>query len=312
MRFGDFFRAHVTGGGAAGGDGAGRGYLAQHGLFDQVPSLQADILRPDYCALGEGAVSVRREPNPRRRCRPPLPAPAPEPRRAASLQAVNAWIGGAGTVTPAHTDPEHNLFCQVVGSKYVRLYAPAHTEALYPHPSGLCTNSSQATAPAPAAQALRAMPLHRWRRACPLHCGCVAPRRLTFSRRTATSGSRCSGRRLLWTSRCAEARRSTFPRGGGTSFRRSRPVRPSPSGGPSSRIIERFVSQQLVPGPRSILLLHPRPRRRHSSPAARLRVLRPPFASSSPEDDPPCRRSCSCASNAHVPYPLPTRFSCET
>ena len=149
MRFGDFFRAHVAGGGAAGGDGAGRGYLAQHGLFDQVPSLQADILRPDYCALGEGAVSVRREPNPRRRCRPPLPAPAPEPRRAASLQAVNAWIGGAGTVTPAHTDPEHNLFCQVVGSKYVRLYAPAHTEALYPHPSGLCTNTSQACAPAP-------------------------------------------------------------------------------------------------------------------------------------------------------------------
>jgi hypothetical protein len=60
------------------------GYLAQHSLLDQIPALAADICTPDYCALGEG-----------------------------KLQAVNAWLGPAGTVTPLHHDPHHNLLAQV-------------------------------------------------------------------------------------------------------------------------------------------------------------------------------------------------------
>jgi hypothetical protein len=49
-----------------------------------------------------------------------------------SLQSVNAWFGPPGTVTPLHTDPHHNLLCQVVGSKYIRLYTPGDTPAMYP------------------------------------------------------------------------------------------------------------------------------------------------------------------------------------
>jgi lysine-specific demethylase 8 len=91
-----------------------RGYLAQHALFDQLPALAADIATPDYCTLGAG-----------------------------ELVATNAWIGPAGTVTPLHTDPHHNLLAQVAGSKYVRLYSPQCGAALYAHAEGLVTNSSR-------------------------------------------------------------------------------------------------------------------------------------------------------------------------
>ena len=46
------------------------------------------------------------------------------------------WCGPVCTVSPLHEDRSHNLLAQVVGSKYVRLYAPEPREALYPHASG--------------------------------------------------------------------------------------------------------------------------------------------------------------------------------
>ncbi|KAG2498674.1 hypothetical protein HYH03_003419 [Edaphochlamys debaryana] len=159
MTFGDFLALHIRGGGGGAGRGAGAtagarevtateeesrasglaegnatdasgsaleaapgaalGYLAQHPLFEQIPVLRADILEPDYCGLGEGE-------------------------EGGEVQAVNAWFGPAGTTTPLHTDPHHNLLAQVVGRKYVRLYHPRLTPRLHPFPADTVTsNSSQ-------------------------------------------------------------------------------------------------------------------------------------------------------------------------
>ncbi|KAK7262554.1 hypothetical protein RJT34_30128 [Clitoria ternatea] len=98
-------------------DGCSHGgptYLAQHPLFDQINELRRDIFIPDYCFAGGG-----------------------------ELQSLNAWFGPAGTVTPLHHDPHHNILAQVVGKKYIRLYAPSLSEELFPHSGTMLSNSSQ-------------------------------------------------------------------------------------------------------------------------------------------------------------------------
>ena len=96
------------------------GYLAQHDLFAQIPELRQDIYIPDFC----------------------FSDPDPDPGRGEGKEErdeegdeevlVNAWLGPRGTVSPLHTDPYHNVLCQVVGRKYVRLYAPDMGPKLYP------------------------------------------------------------------------------------------------------------------------------------------------------------------------------------
>ncbi|KAK9480214.1 hypothetical protein V1514DRAFT_325781 [Lipomyces japonicus] len=74
-------------------------YLAQHDLLAQVPVLRKDVLTPNV---------VYSQINDQER------APV-----------LNSWLGPAGTISPLHTDPNHNVLVQVVGFKYVRLYPPS-------------------------------------------------------------------------------------------------------------------------------------------------------------------------------------------
>ena len=69
-------------------------YLAQHTLFKQIPRLAQDILEPIYLTgLSQEA---------------PI---------------AQMWMGPERTASRLHFDKYHNLLCQVVGRKYVRLYS---------------------------------------------------------------------------------------------------------------------------------------------------------------------------------------------
>ena len=153
-----------------GGRAAPRAYLAQHQLFEQCPSLRRDILLPDYCALslsdGDGSTSDEDnneddsvDPGPKGPYGPAngtdegSSSSSRRKRRKAdvardpSCVQINAWFGPPGTLSPLHYDRYHNLLAQVVGSKYIRLYAPDEAARLYPHESGPHVVSSQVVDP---------------------------------------------------------------------------------------------------------------------------------------------------------------------
>ncbi|KAF7881521.1 hypothetical protein EAF00_011890 [Botryotinia globosa] len=104
------------------GEAKETGYLAQHNLFSQIPTLRNDITIPDHCYVY-----------------PPQPHPSCSPalkEKYAQMEEleeplINAWFGPAGTISPLHTDPYHNILAQVVGKKYLRLYPPRETSKLY-------------------------------------------------------------------------------------------------------------------------------------------------------------------------------------
>ncbi|MCO5600376.1 hypothetical protein L7F22_054487 [Adiantum nelumboides] len=84
-----------------------KGYLAQQQLLIDLPALAEGIEDPDYAKIGDG------------------------------IYQRNVWLGPAGTITPLHRDPYYNIFAQVWGSKYVRVYAPTETDKLYPFKTNL-------------------------------------------------------------------------------------------------------------------------------------------------------------------------------
>lgn len=47
------------------------------------------------------------------------------PEVAERLHKTSIWLGPRGTVTPLHCDPYHNLFCQLIGQKHIRIYDPS-------------------------------------------------------------------------------------------------------------------------------------------------------------------------------------------
>ncbi len=52
------------------------------------------------------------------------------------------FFGPCGTVSPLHTDPCDNVFCQVVGYKYIRLHPPSAKDSLYIHTDDPWSNST--------------------------------------------------------------------------------------------------------------------------------------------------------------------------
>jgi lysine-specific demethylase 8 len=137
MSLGDYIAEYVLADGS--GPAGKRGYLAQYGLFDQIPSLRDDFTVPPFCselleqdravagaagaeddASGGGVDDLCADANGVR---------------------TSAWLGPRGTVSPLHYDPYHNLLTQAVGSKYIRLFSPEVSSQLYPRAGAQCNNS---------------------------------------------------------------------------------------------------------------------------------------------------------------------------
>ncbi|OJZ89907.1 hypothetical protein ASPFODRAFT_30748 [Aspergillus luchuensis CBS 106.47] len=140
-------------------DAGPTGYLAQHDLFSHMPTLFKDFMHPDYIHIdapkaepGTPAyIRQQREEEERRRKLGEEVIPAQEKEQESRSEAdsdsssshepdddgphLNIWMGPSWTISPLHFDTYHNIYVQVVGEKYFRLYSP-HTPLSQIHPKG--------------------------------------------------------------------------------------------------------------------------------------------------------------------------------
>ncbi|GKZ32854.1 lysine-specific demethylase 8 [Aspergillus brasiliensis] len=144
-------------------DAGPTGYLAQHDLFLHMSTLYKDIMHPDYIHIdapkaepGTPAyIRLQREEEERRRKRGQEVIPVQEQEQGPKHGAddddntdstswhepdddgphLNIWMGPSWTISPLHFDTYHNIYVQVVGEKYFRLYSP-HTPLSQIHPKG--------------------------------------------------------------------------------------------------------------------------------------------------------------------------------
>ncbi|KAL0947466.1 hypothetical protein HGRIS_013572 [Hohenbuehelia grisea] len=93
-------------------------YLAQHNLMMQFPALRDDICVPDYVYASLSDADF----------------PGYKPPGNDDQLVINAWLGPLGTLSPAHTDPYHNFYVQVVGEKTVWLAPAESLPSMYPYP----------------------------------------------------------------------------------------------------------------------------------------------------------------------------------
>lgn len=88
-------------------------YAAQTDLLELIPQLECGVQAPPLATMHD------------------------------RLYKRNTWLGPCGTITPLHCDPYYNLFCQVWGSKYIRLYDRKHAQQMYPFHNHFLRNTSQ-------------------------------------------------------------------------------------------------------------------------------------------------------------------------
>jgi cupin-like protein len=118
-------------------DASESGYLAQHDLFLQIPRLKEDIFIPDFCfseppapRVSEAVLNSQNQNDSSQTSE--SSGLNDSDQSYVALPLLNIWMGSAHTISPAHTDPHHNILAQVVGHKYVRLFAPSETPRMYP------------------------------------------------------------------------------------------------------------------------------------------------------------------------------------